>query len=87
MWSTLPQHGTVAEAQMMKNRWVIGGGVISAVLLFIFLTLQQFNAGILQLETRWIALASLPVLIGLLGKLCTSRQPAGRRMVVWDRDE
>ncbi len=50
----------------MKLSWVIGGAVTSLVLLVILLILQGLDAPILQLETRWLALATLPAIIGLL---------------------
>jgi hypothetical protein len=56
---------TSREKQEKTNYWAIGI-ITSALLLAIFLLLQEINSKILALDIKWIVVASIPLIIALL---------------------
>ncbi len=49
-----------------KYEPIIYGLVISLVILLILLLLQHYSASLLNLETRWLVVAGVPIIIALI---------------------
>ncbi len=49
-----------------RNRWLIWSSSASLVTLVVFFYLQSQNSPVLSLDTRWIGLALVPVLVALM---------------------
>jgi hypothetical protein len=49
-----------------RQKWLIAGSICSLVLIAILFFLQSRQSPILELETRWVAFATLPLLVALI---------------------
>jgi hypothetical protein len=54
------------KKQQRSNRYWITGVVVSVLMLILFLFLQQNNSQMLNMDVKWLVIASIPLILLIL---------------------